>query len=87
MARESLLSICRWTFNPGKGGFVPGDMRPQWGRGFGTSEMIELVAKRIRQQVPKHVVLGIEMHYDAEVEDMMRHAVVSAQKAFDKMVA
>ena len=70
MARESLHSICRWTFNPGKGGFVPGDMRPEWGGGFGTAEMIELVAKRIRPRLPKHVVLGIEMHYDAEVDDM-----------------
>jgi len=31
MAEKSLHSICRWTFNPGKGGFVPGDQRPEWG--------------------------------------------------------
>ncbi len=30
MAEKSLHSICRWTFNPGKGGFVPADMRPEW---------------------------------------------------------
>ena len=78
MARESLHSICRWTFNPGKGGFVPGDMRPEWGGGFGTPEMIELVAKRIRPRLPKHVVLGIEMHYDAEVDDANAAAVADA---------
>jgi xylose isomerase len=78
MAKESLHSICRWTFNPGKGGFVPGDMRPEWGRGFGTPEMIELVAKRIRPRMPKHVVLGIEMHYDAEVDDANARAVADA---------
>ena len=27
---KSLHSICRWTFNAGKGGFVPDDMRPEW---------------------------------------------------------
>jgi xylose isomerase len=78
MARESLHSICRWTFNPGKGGFVPGDMRPEWGGSFGTPEMIELVAKRIRPRIPEHVVLGIEMHYDAEVDDTNATAVADA---------
>lgn len=78
MTEESLHSICRWTFNPGKGGFVPGDMRPEWGRGFGTPEMIELVAKRIRPRMPEHVVLGIEMHYDAEVDDANAAAVADA---------
>ena len=78
MAGESLHSICRWTFNPGKGGFVPGDMRPEWGGSFGTPEMIELVAKRIRPRIPDNVVLGIEMHYDAEVDDNNAAAVADA---------
>jgi hypothetical protein len=26
MAKKSSHSICRWTFNPGKGSFVPGDI-------------------------------------------------------------
>jgi xylose isomerase len=78
MARESLHSICRWTFNPGKGGFVPGDMRPEWGGSFGTPEMIELVGKRIRPRIPKHIILGVEMHYDAEVDDANATAVADA---------
>ncbi len=78
MAKKSLHSICRWTFNPGKGGFVPGDMRPEWGGSFGTPEMIELVAKRIRPRMPKNVMLGIEMHYDAEVDDDNAAAVADA---------
>ena len=78
MAQKSLHSICRWTFNPGKGGFVPGDMRPEWGGGFGTPEMIELVARKIRPRIPKNVVLGIEMHYDAEVDDNNAAAVADA---------
>ena len=78
MADKSLHSICRWTFNPGKGGFVPGDMRPEWGGSFGTPEMIELVAKKVRPRLPKNVELGIEMHYDAEVDDNNAAAVADA---------
>ncbi|MBN2133021.1 MAG: hypothetical protein JW741_26210 [Sedimentisphaerales bacterium] len=78
MAEKSLHSICRWTFNPGKGGFVPGDMRPEWGGGFGTPEMIQLVAQKIRSRIPDNVVLGIEMHYDAEVDDDNAAAVADA---------
>jgi xylose isomerase len=78
MAKKSLHSICRWTFNPGKGGFVPGDMRPEWGGKFGTPEMIELVAKKIKPRIPSNVELGIEMHYDAEVDDKNAAAVADA---------
>jgi xylose isomerase len=78
MAKKSLHSICRWTFNPGKGGFVPGNMRPQWGGAFGTPEMIELVAKKIRPRLPDNIELGIEMHYDAEVDDNNAKAVADA---------
>jgi xylose isomerase len=78
MTKKSLHSICRWTFNPGKGGFVPGNMRPQWGGTFGTPEMIELVAKKIRPRLPDYIELGIEMHYDAEVDDNNAKAVADA---------
>jgi xylose isomerase len=79
MAKKSLHSICRWTFNAGKGGFVPADIRPVWAGGrFGTPEMIELVAKKIRPRLPKNVELGIEMHYDAEVDDNNAAAVADA---------
>ncbi len=78
MAEKSLHSICRWTFNPGKGGFVPGDMRPEWGGKFGTPEMIKLVADKIAPKIPDNVELGIEMHYDAEVDDDNAAAVADA---------
>jgi len=78
MAEKSLHSICRWTFNPGKGGFVPGDMRPEWGGKFGTPEMIKLVADKIAPRVPDNVELGIEVHYDAEVDDENATAVADA---------
>jgi xylose isomerase len=79
MAEKSLHSICRWTFNPGKGGFVPGDMRPEWGGSkFGTPEMIALTAKKVQPRLPKDIELGIEMHYDAEVDDKNASAVADA---------
>ncbi len=70
MAEKSLHSICRWTFNPGKGGFVPADMRPEWaGDKFTTADMIRLVAEKIKPRLSEDVELGIEVHYDAEVDD------------------
>jgi len=78
MAEKSLHSICRWTFNPGKGGFVPSDMRPEWGGDFGTPEMIKLVGDKITPRLPDNVELGIEMHYDAEVDDDNAAAVADA---------
>ncbi|MHC4741616.1 MAG: TIM barrel protein [Planctomycetota bacterium] len=78
MADKSLHSICRWTFNPGKGGFVPGDMRPEWGGDFGTPEMVKLVADKVAPRMPDNVLLGIEVHYDAEVDDDNAAAVADA---------
>ena len=78
MADKSLHSICRWTFNPGKGGFVPGDMRPEWGGNFGTPEMIKLVGDKIAPKLPDNIELGIEAHYDAEVDDDNAAAVADA---------
>jgi len=78
MAEKSLHSICRWTFNAGKGGFVPADMRPEWGAGFSTADMIELVGSKIKPKLPEHVELGIEMHYDTEVDEKTAAAVVRA---------
>ena len=79
MAKKSLHSICRWTFNAGKGGFVPGDMRPAWNsQNFTTVDMIELTAKVIRPRLPGNIELGIELHYDAEVDDKNAKAVARA---------
>lgn len=78
LSDKSLHSICRWTFNPGKGGFVPGDMRPEWGGKFGTPEMIKLTADKIRPRIPDNIELGIEMHYDSEVNDKNAEAVADA---------
>jgi xylose isomerase len=67
---KSLHSICRWTFNPGKGAFVPGNIRPEWSSdNFDTVKMIQLVKDKIVARIPDNVQLGIEMHYDTEVNE------------------
>jgi len=48
---------------------VPGDMRPEWGGDFGTPQMVKLVADKVAPRMPDNVLLGIEVHYDAEVDD------------------
>ncbi|MFC1561332.1 xylose isomerase [Candidatus Latescibacterota bacterium] len=70
MEKKSYHSICRWTFNAGKGGFVPSNMRPEWSSAdLDTVGMIELVAKEIVPRMTDNVDLGIELHYDNEVSE------------------
>jgi len=79
MAEEkSLHSICRWTFNAGKGGFVPSDIRPAWGKDFKTVDIIGLVGDTIAPKLPKNVGLGVELHYDTEVNERNARDVASA---------
>ena len=78
MAKEkSLHSVCRWTFNPGKGGFVPGDMRPGYA-GLDTVGMIKIVKEKIAPRMPDEVELGLEAHYDNEVDEKTAAAVADA---------
>ncbi len=68
--KKSLHSICRWTFNAGKGGFVPGDMRPLWNqKNLDSVNMVKLVKDKIRPRIPNSIELGFEFHYDSEVDD------------------
>ena len=79
MAEKSLHSVCRWTFNPGKGGFVPGDMRPEWGGSkFKTVQMIDIVKKKIIPRIPADIEVGIEIHYDTEVCEGTAPAIADA---------
>ncbi|MEI8347195.1 MAG: xylose isomerase [Pseudomonadota bacterium] len=67
---KSLHSICRWTFNSGKGGFVPGNIRPNWaGDKFGTPDMVRLVTNKIKARLPTNLKLGIELHYNGEINE------------------
>jgi len=71
MAEErSSHSICRWTFNAGKGGFVPADMRPEWDSdNLDTVGMIRLVKDKIIPRLPDNIEIGLEMHYDYEFNE------------------
>jgi len=78
-AEKSLHSICRWTFNAGKGGFVPADMRPEWaGDKFTSADMVKLVKEQIAPRLPDNVQLGIELHYDMEVNEETAPEVADA---------
>lgn len=79
MAKKSLHSLCRWTFNPGKGGFTPGDMRPDWsGDKLDAVGIIGLIKKEIAPRLPENVELGFELHYDTEVNDQTAPAIADA---------
>ncbi len=80
MARgKSYHSVCRWTFHAGKGGFVPRDSIPQWdAANLDTSGAVELVKKKIVPRLPDHIQLGMEFHYDYEVDESNAAAVAEA---------
>ena len=73
-------SICRWTFNAGKGGFVPADARPEW-TDLTTAGFVELVAEKVAPRVPDSVELGVEVHYDGEISEANVDEVAAALKA------
>ncbi len=75
----SYHSVCRWTFNAGKGGFVPSDIRPDWGgESLDTVGAIRLIRERIAPRLPERVVLGFEVHYDTEVDESTAPDVADA---------
>ena len=77
----SFHSICRWTFNPGKGGFVPADIRPQWdSENLDTVGVIRLIKEKIATKLPEWVELGLEMHYDFEFNESNAAQIASALK-------
>jgi xylose isomerase len=75
----SYHSICRWTFNAGKGGFVPGNIREQWNSSnLDTVKTIQLIKKEIAPRLPDYIQLGFEVHYDSEVDGKTASAVADA---------
>jgi len=77
--QKTYHSLCRWTFNAGKGGFVPGDIRPQWtGAKLDVVEIINLIATKIRPRIPNNIELGFEVHYDTEICEKTAPAVADA---------
>lgn len=66
--KESLHSICRWTFHSGKGGFTPGNIRPSWSsKDLNSAGFVRLVKEKISPRIPSYIKLGVEFHYDNEI--------------------
>lgn len=66
----SCHSLCRWTFHSGKGGFLPSNVRPRWGADlFTTADMVRMVRDEIAPRLPSNITLGIELHFDTEVDE------------------
>jgi len=77
--QKSFHSICRWTFNAGKGGFVPADIRPAWSvEKLDAVGVIQLIKTKIRPRLPETVELGFEIHYDSEIDEKTAPAVADA---------
>ncbi len=79
MSQQSYHSICAWTFNAGKGGFTPSNIRPAWSRdNLDTVDIIQIIKEKIAPKVPEHIVLGLEAHYDNEVSERNSEAIANA---------
>lgn len=77
--KKSLHAICRWTFSPGKGGFVPANIRPEWSADkLDAVGIIKLIKEKISPRLPDYVQLGFELHYDTEVNEKTAPAVADA---------
>jgi xylose isomerase len=76
---KSLHAICRWTFNAGKGGFTPGDIRPSWsGENLNVLGIIKIIKEQIQPRMPENVQLGMEFHYDTEINEKTAPAIADA---------
>jgi xylose isomerase len=77
--KKSLHSVCRWTFHQGAGGFVPGNIRPDWNADtFTTADFVRLVKDKIQPKLPDYVELGVEMHYDNEYNEKTADDIADA---------
>lgn len=72
-------SVCRWSFHPGRGGFVPSGIRPGF-EGLTPGGFVELVRERIAPRVPSNTVLGLAVHYEREVCEKTAKEFVEALK-------
>jgi len=77
--QKSLHSVCRWTFNAGKGGFVPGNIREAWnGDNLDLVGTVKIIKDKIIPRLPESIQLGYEVHYDAEVDESTAPAFADA---------
>jgi len=76
---KSYHSICRWTFNSGKGGFVPSRIRPEWTpEKLDTVGSIKIIKTKIAPRLPDNIVLGFEAHYNTEYDESNAAAIADA---------
>jgi xylose isomerase len=74
-----LHSLCRWTFNAGKGGFVPSRVRPAWSaERLNTIDTVRLIKEKIAPRLPGNITLGFEVHYDTEVNEQLAAELADA---------
>ncbi len=79
MRKKTFHSLCRWTFIPGKGGFVPAKMRPAWdAQHLDTAGVVRLIKEKIAPRLPDWVFLGYEVHYDTEINEQNAAEVADA---------
>jgi xylose isomerase len=58
---------------------VPPDAIPEWGAGeLDTPGCVEMVSREIAPRLPDHIGLGMELHYDYEVDEENAAAVADA---------
>jgi xylose isomerase len=54
-------------------------MRPVWAGGkFSTADMVRLTKERVAPRMPEYVQLGIEVHYNTEIDEKTAEAVADA---------
>jgi len=75
--KKSLHSICKWTFNAGKGGFTPGDMRKEWAN-LDNVKVIDIIKNKIAPRLPENIELGYEVHYNTEIDEKSAAATADA---------
>ncbi|MEJ2635201.1 MAG: xylose isomerase [Calditrichia bacterium] len=86
--KKSFHSICRWTFNSGKGGFVPSNIRPGWNEDkLDTAGVIRLIKEKVIPRLPQHVVIGFEMHYDNEINEKNAEEIAAVLQETDIYLA
>jgi len=72
-------SVCRWSFHPGKGGFVPDNIRPGF-KGMEPAQFAAFVAEEIRPRLPENTILGVAVHYDREINEKTAESFAGALK-------
>ena len=69
-------TVCAWTFNTGEAGFRPA-IRRQWA-GIKTKDVVGIIGREIKPRLPKGIELGLEVHYDNEINERTAPGIAEA---------